>query len=151
MSTILQTLESWQRERAPLVLEESQATNKRWQLLALGKLVALDERMAAELEVRGIRRGGYTLRPALELARKADRKVIGLLTMWHEERNKLDVAEMALPTPEARYPIAKTKVVLDERVMSELDAMGVPVWGLQIESAIQIIEAVCAELDGRAS
>jgi hypothetical protein len=145
MGIILSTLETWQNERAPLVLEQSQATNKRWQLIALGKLIELDERMASELDSLGIRRGGYTLPPALELARKADPRALGILAQWDEERSKLDAAEMALPSSEARYPIAKVKIGLDARMMNELAGIGVPVWGLQIESAIQIIRAVCAE------
>lgn len=146
---IVELLESWEKERKPLVLEGSLAASKSAAFLALGKRVALDERMAVELERRGIRRGGYTLPALLELSRKASRQVLGVLEQWREERGKLDAAEALLPSCEERYPIAKIKNALDTRVLVSLEALGVPVWGLQIETAIQAIEAVCAEAGGR--
>jgi hypothetical protein len=143
--TILTTLESWERERIPLVLGESRATSKKARLSAIGKLVELDERMMADLEERGISRGGYTIPSALGLARKANKSLLRLLAGWQEERGKIEKEEMALPTSEQRYPLAKIKHRLDVNMLEELEALGMPMWGLQIDTAIQIVTSVCAE------
>jgi hypothetical protein len=138
--TILQTLEAWRDERA--TLERAPRS-----LEGLAALVNLDERMVAQLESLGLPHGGYTIPPALALARSADRAVLPIFAQWREERAKLDAAEMALPSSAERYPHAKTKHALDVRVLEKLEALGCPAWGLQIDAAIAIIEAVCAERD----
>jgi 2'-5' RNA ligase len=137
MTIILETLEAWQRERAPLVNGAA--------IVDMAKLVNLDERMRAQLEALGFPHDGYTIPPAIALVRSADRAVLPILTQWREERAKLDAEEMALPSSAERYPHAKTKHALDVRVLEKLEALGCPAWGLQIDAAIAIIEAVCAE------
>lgn len=143
--TILEVLETWECERKPLDLEASRAEGKYDRMLTMGRVVNLDVRATEELTRLGFPRSGYSIPSALALVRSASREALGLLRDWKQSLAKLDAAEMALPTAETRWPIAKTKAALNERVSRELEALGVPVWGLQVETAVGIIEAVCAE------
>jgi hypothetical protein len=145
MDTILGMLEAWATERAPLVTLESRAMTTWSRLSAMGQIATLDDRMSTKLEARGIKRGGYTLPPATLLARTARPSVLPILAHWQAERAKLDAEEVALPTVEARRPIALTKSTLDNQVLTELEALGVPAWGLQAERAMELIYAVCSE------
>jgi hypothetical protein len=139
--TILEVLQAWQNARATL-----ECTPR--SLEGLAALVNLDERMTARLEALGLPRGGsYTIPPAIALAQSATRSVLPILAQWREERARLDAAEMALPSSAERFPVAKTKHALDVRVLEKLEALGCPAWGLQIDVAVAIIEAVCAERD----
>ena len=145
MSAILETLEMWQRERAPLDLDAGQAEGKYNRLLTLGRVINLDLAATRALTQLGFPAGGYSIPSALALVRNADARALRLLSDWKEQLEALDDKEMALPTAEERWPVAKTKAILNERMHSELEALGVPVAGLQIETAARIIEAVCAE------
>ena len=148
MQTILDVLETWERERAPLALDAGRAEGKYDRLATMGRLINLDARATKTLEGLGFPPGGYSIPSALALVRGADRRALGLLADWRAELEALDGKEMALSTAEERWPVAKTKAALNDRVARELDALGVPVWGIQIESAMRIIGAVCAERDG---
>lgn len=142
---IQEVLESWQAKRVPLVQAEGQAEGTHSRLLAMGRTINLDIAMTAELVRLGFPPSGWSISSALALVCSADRKVLTTLVEYQRAIDVLDVEEMALPTSEARRPVAATKARLQLQMLQEVEALGVPIWGTQISAAIAIIEVVCAE------
>ena len=101
--------------------------------------------MTAELVRLGFPSSGWSIPSALALVRRADRKVLATLVEYQRAIDVLDVEEVALPTSEARWPVAVTKARLQLQMLQEAEALGVPVWGAQVGAAMAIIEVVCVE------